>query len=292
MQLRRRANSPLRPDRDSARGHDNGEPEMIEILLIGIGTGNPDHLTLQAIKAIRSADLILVPLKGDGKSELAAVRRRILAAAIPGYLTASDAANRPDVRPAIVEFDLPKRDTASSDYKAAVDDWHDAIAETWQREISSGLDAGTGRVALLIWGDPSLYDSSLRITGRLAARMPLNIEVIPGVTSLQGLTAAHCVPLNAIGESVLITTGRKLRDDGWPLSADTVAVMLDGENSFTHLDPTGLKIWWGAYVGMPQQLTISGMLQDVGPRIVETRADARKRMGWIMDIYILRKSDK
>jgi len=32
---------------------------MIELLLVGIGTGNPDHLTLQAVKALNSADLIL-----------------------------------------------------------------------------------------------------------------------------------------------------------------------------------------------------------------------------------------
>ena len=35
---------------------------MIDLLLVGIGSGNPDHLTLQAIKALNSADLILIPL--------------------------------------------------------------------------------------------------------------------------------------------------------------------------------------------------------------------------------------
>ncbi|MFT6784926.1 MAG: precorrin-6A synthase, partial [Dinoroseobacter sp.] len=39
---------------------------MKTLLLIGIGTGNPDHLTGQARKAIAGADLILIPDKGAG----------------------------------------------------------------------------------------------------------------------------------------------------------------------------------------------------------------------------------
>jgi precorrin-6A synthase len=43
---------------------------MIDLHLIGIGTGNPDHLTRAAIKAMNAADLILLPRKGDAKSDL------------------------------------------------------------------------------------------------------------------------------------------------------------------------------------------------------------------------------
>ena len=142
-------------------------------------------------------------------------------------------------------------------------------------------------MALLIWGDPSLYDSSLRIAARLEP--PPRIEVVPGVTSIQALCAAHALPVNEIGEPFLVTTGRRLRERGWPSGVNTIVVMLDGGVSFQYLDPAGLQIWWGAYLGMPDEILISGDLAEAGPRIVAARSQAREKHGWIMDSYILRR---
>jgi precorrin-6A synthase len=250
---------------------------MIELLLVGIGTGNPDHLTLQAIKALNSADLVMIPRKGETKADLAGLRRTICA----------DVLTNPDVR--LAEFDLPVRDAANPDYHAGVDDWHDAIARVWKDTILAEIGP-SGRVALLVWGDPSLYDSTLRIAGRVARNLPLTLRVIPGITALQALTAAHAIPINDIGAPFVVTTGRKLRDDGWPDGVDTLAVMLDGECSFRAIDPSGISIWWGAYVGMKEEIILSGPLADLSDRIVETRAKTRADHGWIMDIYILRRA--
>ena len=145
-------------------------------------------------------------------------------------------------------------------------------------------------MALLVWGDPSLYDSTLRIAERLGRAMPVRVTVIPGLTSLQVLTAVHAIPLNQVGAPVTITTGRRLRDEGWPEDATTVAVMLDGEASFQSLDPAGLHIWWGAFVGMPDQTLIEGPLAEVATRIADTRARLREAHGWVMDIYLLRRA--
>jgi len=167
-----------------------------------------------------------------------------------------------------------------------VDDWHEAVAAAWSETIANHLKGG-GKVALLIWGDPSLYDSSLRIARRLN---PLpEIEVVPGISSIQALCAAHALPLNDIGEPFLVTTGRRLREGGWPEGVDTVAVMLDGGTAFQSLDPDRIQIWWGAYLGMADQIILSGALTEVGPRIVAARQDARARHGWIMDSYILKR---
>jgi precorrin-6A synthase len=190
-------------------------------------------------------------------------------------------------RTRIVEFDLPVRDAGEADYRKGVDDWHDAVAATWSQTIASHV-GGEGRVALLIWGDPSLYDSSLRIARRLDP-VPA-IEVVPGITSIQALCAAHALPLNDIGEPFLVTTGRRLREDGWPTGIDTLVVMLDGGTAFQSLDADGFHIWWGAYLGMADQIVISGELAEVGTRIVAARQDARDRHGWIMDSYILKRS--
>ena len=248
---------------------------MLTISLIGIGCGDPDQLTLQAVRAINAADLVLIPRKGAEKSDLAELRRAICAQVLTNPATH------------IAEFDLPVRDSEREDYRSGVDDWHDAVAAAWAREIATHL-GGTGRVAFLIWGDPSLYDSSLRVARRFEP-IP-TIEVIPGVTAIQALCAAHAIPLNEIGESFLVTTGRRLREGGWPSGAETVVVMLDGGTAFRALDPKGIRIWWGAYLGMPNQTILSGPLTEVGSAIVAARAEARAKHGWIMDSYILKRA--
>ena len=166
-------------------------------------------------------------------------------------------------------------------------DWHDAIAREWRTAIA-GADPEPRSVALLIWGDPSLYDSSLRILSRLSPQPA--VRVIPGITALQALTAAHCIPVNDIGAPFVVTTGRRLRDDGWPAGATTVAVMLDGSCSFQSLNAADYDIWWGAYLGMAQECLVSGPLDQVSDTILETRAGARDEHGWIMDIYLLKKT--
>ncbi|MEO0379961.1 MAG: precorrin-6A synthase (deacetylating) [Pseudomonadota bacterium] len=247
----------------------------MHLTLIGIGTGNPQHLTLQAIRAINKQDVILIPQKGAGKTDLADLRRAICAEVLTKQTETQ-----------VVGFDLPVRDEATADYRARVDEWHDAIAVAWQAALE-GIEPAEN-VALLVWGDPALYDSTLRIASRLQPAPTL--EVIPGITSLHALTAAHQIPLNEIGAPFTVTTGRRLKDEGWPASADTVAVMLDGSCAFQTLDPAAVHIWWGAYVGMEEQIICEGPLAEVGELIVELRAAARERHGWIMDIYLLQRA--
>jgi len=252
---------------------------MLHLSLIGIGTGNPKHLTLQAVDALGAQDLILIPNKGAGKDDLAGLRQAICAEVLAG-------AAQP---PKIVEFDLPVRDDTTADYRQRVDDWHDAIAEVWQAAMATHLPEG-GRVGFLVWGDPSLYDSTMRIAQRLRARVGMQMQVIPGITSIQALTAAHGVPLNGIGAPVQITTGRRLRDHGWPQGCDTLVIMLDGDCSFQSLEaPEEVMIHWSAYAGMENEINIAGRLSEVQAEILATRASARADHGWIMDIYLLQR---
>ncbi|WP_333815201.1 precorrin-6A synthase (deacetylating) [Tabrizicola sp.] len=244
---------------------------MTTLHLIGIGTGNPDHVTGQAIRALNGADLILIPRKGEAKSDLADLRRQILHQVLTAPVP-------------VAEYDVPQR-ADQDDYLGAVNDWHDAIAQVWAETIAAH-HPDAANVALMVWGDPSLYDSTLRI----AARLPgLTVKVVPGVTSLQALTAAHAIPLNTLAAPITITTGRQLRDHGWPEGAVTLAVMLDKGGAFTTLDPTDTQIWWGAYVGMPEEVLIHGPLAEVADHILTTRAQHRAKHGWIMDIYLLRR---
>ena len=240
-----------------------------DLWLIGIGTGSPAHVTGEGMQALRDAAVILVPDKGDDKGDLLALRHAILA-------QSGTAAQ-------VIRFEYPVRDPALF-YQDRVAQWHDEIARRWQAAMAEADRAGP--VALLVWGDPSLYDSTLRIAGRLAPAPRL--RVVPGITAIQALTAAHALPLNTVNGPVTITTGRRLRDHGWPQGAETVVVMLDGDCTFQDL-PADTLIWWGAFLGMPEQILDHGRIGDVAERIVQTRADARAQHGWIMDTYLLRR---
>ena len=243
---------------------------MAELWLIGIGTGNPAHVTLEAQAALRAAALVLVPRKGPDKADLADLRHHILA---------QSGSTAP-----VAEFDMPLRDDTLP-YATRVTRWHDEIARIWAETMAD--HAPTGPVALLVWGDPGLYDSTLRIASRLSPRP--HLRVVPGITALQALTAAHAIPFNTVNGAVVVTTGRRLRDRGWPAGAETVAVMLDGACSFQTLAPEGLHIWWGGLLGLESQVLEAGPLSETGPRIIATRAEARARHGWMMDCYILQR---
>lgn len=242
---------------------------MKTILIIGIGSGNPEHLTVQAINALNRADRLFVPDKGDGKADLAALRHEIIAR----YVT--NPASRTEI------YAVPRRDAANPDYGAGVRDWHGALAAVFEGLLADVPDGGAG--AFLVWGDPGLYDSTLRIVEPLRDRFA--VEIIPGITAIQALTAAHGIALNRIGEPVHITTGRKLG----AVEADTV-VMLDGQTAFLEAKED-LDIFWGAYLGTPDEIIITGRLEDVREEIVEVRRAARERHGWIMDTYLLRRRD-
>jgi precorrin-6A synthase len=248
---------------------------MRRLLVIGIGPGNPEQITIEAINALNRADALFIPEKGAGKADLADLRREIVAR----YVT------NPAAR--LVPFVMPVRDEATASYAARVADWHEAIAAIHARLIAEELgEDGTG--AFLVWGDPSLYDSTLRILARVREidAPPFEVTVIPGITSLQALTAAHAIPLNRVGEPVLVTTGRRLAEA--PPDTDAV-VMLDGQLAFKALEGDKYDIHWGAYLGTPDEILVAGRLAEVAGKIERLRAEARARHGWIMDTYLLRR---
>jgi precorrin-6A synthase len=74
-----------------------------------------------------------------------------------------------------------------------------------------------------------------------------------------------------------------------PRDVDDVVVMLDGRTAFAGLPDTDLDIYWGAYLGTPDEILMAGDLLAVREEIVRRRAEARVRKGWIMDIYLLRR---
>jgi precorrin-6A synthase len=215
--------------------------------------------------------------KGSEKADLGSLRRELC----------ERYAEQRQVR--FVELTDSTRDPDAPSYAQAVQDWHARRLELYERAFAEEL-AEDGCGGILVWGDPSLYDSTLRLLEQIAARarVAFEYEVIPGISSPQVLAARHRIALNRIGGAVLITTGRRL-SAGMPTEAGDVVVMLDGDCSFRHLSDPELEIYWGAYLGSEHELLISGPLERCKQEIQRVRSAARARHGWIMDTYLLRK---
>ncbi len=252
---------------------------MRELLVIGIGAGHPDQLTVQAVQAMNRVEVFFLIDKGDSKSGLNAVRDEMLRRHVTND------------RYRIVEIPEPPRDRSPSltaaGYRGAVQDWHEARAGRIATALTTELGAdGVG--AFLVWGDPSVYDSTLRVIERIKDSVAFEYSVIPGVTSVQALAAAHRIPLNRIGEPIHITPARRIAD-GLPDGLDSAVVMLDAGFTATQLDEPDLEVFWGAYLSTEDEALISGRLGAVAGQISETRARLRAEHGWIMDSYLLRR---
>jgi precorrin-6A synthase len=250
---------------------------MRNLLVIGIGAGNPDYITMQAVKALNRVDVFFLMDKGQSKDSLIDLRREICERYITGR----------DYR--FVEAQSPERERGAVDYTTSIEHLNLAKQLSFERLINEEMtdDQCAG---FLVWGDPSLYDSTIRILQAILAsgRCAFEFEVIPGITSVQALAAQHKVPLNRIGRSMEITTGRRLAA-GLVSDADSVVVMLDAQDAYHQVADQETEIYWGAYLGTPEEILISGKLKDVADEIERVRKTAQLAKGWIMDTYLLRK---
>lgn len=251
---------------------------MRRLLLIGIGTGDPAFVTMQAVAALNEAGVFFAFDKGEEKDELIAVRKAICARYIAG-----DAYR-------FVTIENPSRHEDEG-YLSGVEAWHQARADRLRSALVEHVpDGGCG--GILVWGDPAFYDSTMRVVRRAldGSELDVSVEIIPGISSIQILAARHRIGLNDIGQPVLITTGRLLKASGPPEAGVSVVVMLDGDLACQAFVGAGLTIYWGAGLGGPDEVLVSGLLDDVIGEIVAARAALKAKNGWIMDTYLLRRS--
>jgi precorrin-6A synthase len=157
----------------------------IQALVIGIGSGNPDHLTREAVAALNRVDAFLVADKGAAKHDLAQLREDLCR-----ELITHD-------HYSLVEVPDPERgsdrERDAEDYRAGVAAWHDARAQRYAETITAELPDG-GTVGFLIWGDPAFYDSTIRIVESIRnLGIDLELSVIPGISSIQLLACSGLV---------------------------------------------------------------------------------------------------
>jgi precorrin-2/cobalt-factor-2 C20-methyltransferase len=152
---------------------------------VGVGPGDPELVTLKALRILQSVPVLAWPAPEEGPS----LAREIVAAHLPG--TQREIPIRMPL--------LPARFPADDVYdKAAI-------------EIGAALSAGDD-VAVICEGDPFFYGSFMYLFGRLAGEH--TIEVVPGVSSLTACAAALGAPLSAKNDVLTVVPG--------PLDADTM----------------------------------------------------------------------
>jgi precorrin-2/cobalt-factor-2 C20-methyltransferase len=173
---------------------------------IGVGPGDPELLTLKAVRLIGDADVIAYPAPADGTDSMA---RAIAAPHIP-----------PGKTEIVIETPMiPGRFPANDVY------------DKYAVEIATHLDAGRS-VAVLCEGDPFLYGSFMYLFGRLAA--DFESEVVPGVSSLGACAARAGQPLVSRNQVLAIVPAPLEETDleARIAAADAVAIMKVGR----HLD--------------------------------------------------------
>nr|WP_221200097.1 precorrin-6A synthase (deacetylating) [Nocardioides soli] len=250
------------------------------VRVIGVGPGDPDLVTLEAVRALREVDYFVVTDKsgrGGMPDPLVHARERLLDRHLGR-------------EPVVVRVDDPERErrpdrTATQEqYDAAVAQWHEARQEAF----AQALESRAGEAGFLVWGDPAFYDSTIRILQSLQerGRLDLVLDVIPGISSIQLLAARHRIVLHEVGHALHVTSGRRLQE-AVEQGQDNVVVMLNRVIELPGLDDW--SIWWGGNLGTPVEELVVGRVGDVLPEIDAARERLRTAAGWVMDIFLLRR---
>lgn len=248
------------------------------VRVIGVGPGDPDQVTLEAVAALRDVDYFVVTDKsgrGGMPDPLVNARERLLDRHL-GH------------EPVIVRVEDPERErrpdrTATQEqYDAVVAQWHEARRTAYAEALASH----EGTAGFLVWGDPAFYDSTIRILDALADRLDLDVDVLPGISSIQLLAARHRIVLHEVGQALHVTSGRRLME-AVEQGQDNIVVMLNRVIELPGLDDW--TIWWGGNLGTPSEELVAGRVGDVLPEIDVARERVRATAGWVMDIFLLRR---
>ena len=137
-------------------------------------------------------------------------------------------------------------------------------------------------------GDPAFYDSTIRIVERILDRgsLAFSWDVVPGISALQLLAARHRIILHDVGQPILVTTGRRLRE-AIDAGAENILVMLSASVDVAGLDDW--HIWWGANLGTDSEYLITGRAAEAADGIAAARERVKAESGWVMDVYLLRR---
>lgn len=152
-----------------------------KLIGVGVGPGDPNLLTLKAVHALKSAEVVAHFAKAGNASNARAIVSEFL---------------RPDITELPLLYPVTtERPTSDSEYRSAIQAFFDESAAA----VAAHLDAGRS-VAVLSEGDPLFFGSYMHLHVRLMKQYPT--DVIPGVTAMSGCWSAAGLPI-AQGDDVL-----------------------------------------------------------------------------------------
>ncbi len=178
-------------------------PACPRLVGVGVGPGDPELVTVKAVRVLRAADVVLVPV-ADTADEAVGRAEQVVVAACPEA--------GPRIRR--VEFSMRQRRGVGP-------------REAWEAAAAAAAEAfaaGAATVAYATVGDPSVYSTFSYLAAHVRPQVPgLAVEVVPGVTAMQALAATSGTPLVEAGESLTLV----------PVTAglDAVAAALDGADT-------------------------------------------------------------
>lgn len=209
---------------------------------IGVGPGDPDLITVKAVRALRDADVILVPDTDTGTAEVGRAEQIVLTAC-------PEAADR--IRR--VPFSMAQRRGVGDKRK-----------QSWLASAQEAVDtfaAGARSVAFATVGDPSVYSTFSYLAAHVREAVPtVRVVVVPGITAMQALAAASGVPLVEAQESLtLVPVTAGLDAVAAALAASDTVVAYKGGRHLTALQelvaerrPDATAVI-GVNVGLPGQ---------------------------------------
>jgi precorrin-2/cobalt-factor-2 C20-methyltransferase len=227
-----------------------------KLFVVGVGPGDPELLTLKAVRILRTVSCMFVP-KGreEGTSlalsiiqgEVSVEGKEIVEAYFPMRKTRSvrqqDIANQESLARYDVQEDMKKQDDLAQDINISKE-----LSEKWAKTVSELVDRlnnGTD-VAFITIGDPSIYSTFFYLYDRVLELLPsLSVEIVPGISSINAAAARVNTPLGLGNERIAVLPANYLADLRQTLhDFDTVVLMkintVYGE-LITILDEMGLR---------------------------------------------------
>jgi precorrin-2/cobalt-factor-2 C20-methyltransferase len=182
-----------------------------KLIGVGVGPGDPELVTLKAMRALRDADVVAHFAKAGNASHSRAIAAQHL-------------------RPGVIELPLlypvtTEQPKCSNGYRDAIDGFYDGAAAKIAAHLETGLV-----VAVICEGDPLFYGSYMHLHARLAPRFPT--EIVAGVTGMSGCWSAAGMPI-AQGDDVFTVLPATLPEDELArrlADADAAVVMKVGRH--------------------------------------------------------------
>ncbi|MDP9399140.1 MAG: precorrin-2 C(20)-methyltransferase [Actinomycetota bacterium] len=233
---------------------------------VGVGPGDPELVTVKGVRVLREADVVLVPVMGDGAS----------GQALPGRAEATVRAHVDAARVRRAVFALDERAGVTPRREAA---WDAAAAA-----VMAGFDEGAATVAFATIGDPNVYSTFTYLAATVQrSRSQVQVETVPGVTAVQDLAARSGTVLTEGEESLaLLPLTRDLGDLRAALDRfDTVVAYKGGRRLPEVLDVVReagrlAETVYGAALGLPdERIAPAASLEGAGPylsTLIVTRA--------------------